>query len=95
MVVLNVYYSGEYVMDYVRELENTLLDKVKKEEGNVKYDFYQSISNPNEVLLLEVWSNQETMNQHQNSDNMIKIKELKQKYQLNTRIEKYMKEERQ
>ncbi|MCD7949889.1 MAG: antibiotic biosynthesis monooxygenase [Erysipelotrichaceae bacterium] len=95
MIVLNVFYSGEYVKDYVMEMENSLVDKVKEEEGNITYDFYQSVSNPNEVLLVEIWSNQETMNQHQISDNMIKIKELKQKYQLNTRIEKYIKEERQ
>ncbi|MCD7894682.1 MAG: antibiotic biosynthesis monooxygenase [Erysipelotrichaceae bacterium] len=92
MIVLNVYYSGENVKDYVREMEDDLASKVREENGNIKYDFYQSVNNSNEVLLVEIWSNQRTMDQHQISDNMIKIKALKQKYQLNTRIEKFEEE---
>ena len=66
-----------------QELLNILISIIepsRKEEGNIEYNLYLSIDNPNEIMFDELWSSKETFDKHYNSiqsqENRKKIKDM-------------------
>ena len=64
-------------------------DMVRNEEGNEKYEYFFPIDNQETVLLIDRWINQEALNLHHKSALMKKIAELRNKYELKMKVEKY------
>lgn len=50
-----------------------LADKTKKETGNISYAVYQSESNPNELILQEVYKDQDAVEAHKASEHYQRI----------------------
>lgn len=53
----------------------SLLSSARKEEGNMSYDLYSSNENPNEFLIDELWTNEESFNKHYESSKSQKDRE--------------------
>ena len=66
---------------FVRFLEDSgAASLVRAEDGCIRYDYYLSTSDPNEVLLFEEWESKEKQEIHMTQPHIALIKEAKEKY---------------
>lgn len=66
-----------------------IVDMVRNEESNEKYEYFFPLDNEETVLLIDRWKNQEALDLHYKSEMMKKISELHNKYKLKMKAEKY------
>lgn len=93
MVVLNVIYKGENdnTLKFVEEVKSSgLLEAIRNEQGNLQYEYYSSLDNPNSIILIEHWSNAYDLSRHSKGENIKKIGELKDKYNLVSEVKKFI-----
>lgn len=57
-----------------------IADEVRKENGCVRYDYYLSEKNPDEILLIEGWESKEHQQIHVEQPHMEKFKAFKGDY---------------
>jgi len=57
-----------------------IADEVRKENGCVRYDYYLSEKNPDEILLIEAWETKEHQQIHVEQPHMEKFKGFKNDY---------------
>lgn len=62
---------------------------IQAEAGNLRYEYYQSLDNPETVLLIDSWENQEAIDLHHASPMMATIAALREKYDLHMTVERY------
>ena len=60
--------------------EAGILEAVLAEDGCVKYDYYLSDKDPNELLLIEQWETKEHQQIHINQPHMATLREFKDDY---------------
>ena len=95
-MVVNIYYSGE--KGSARKFANEMIssgtvDAIRKEAGNIRYDYFLPIDDEETVLLIDSWENQESIDFHHQSPMMKKIAELRDKYNLHMKVERYQSED--
>ena len=66
-----------------------IVDEIRKEEGNLRYEYYLPVSGGNEVILIDSWADQNALDRHHALPLMKKISELRSKYDLHMEMEKY------
>lgn len=91
-IILHVYYKGadDNAAKFAEEMMNGGLQKeVKAEQGCIQYDYFKPADGSSGVLLLECWKDAEALAAHSVSPAMEKIRALKTKYALETKIERY------
>lgn len=71
---------------YERILAEGIDEASKNEAGNEKYDYYFSADNTNELLLLEVWKDDEAVQLHGQTKHFAALGELKKEYVTDTCI---------
>ena len=64
-------------------------NKVRKEEGNERYEYFFPMEDEETVMLIDKWKNQEALDLHHKSDMMKQIANLREKYSLRTKVEKF------
>ena len=62
---------------------------IRAEEGNLRYEYYQSLDDPETILLIDSWASQEAINAHHASPMMATIAALREKYDLHMTVERY------
>ena len=62
---------------------------IRAEAGNLRYEYYQSLDDPETVLLIDSWENQEAIDVHHASPMMVVIAALREKYDLHMTVERY------
>ena len=62
---------------------------IRAEAGNLRYEYYQSLDDPETVLLVDSWENQEAIDVHHASPMMATIAALREKYDLHMTVERY------
>ena len=65
-----------------------LPDTIRAEGGCLQYDYYLSIENADEILLMERWSSAEAQQTHLRQPHMAQVRELKEQYVDNTTLRK-------
>lgn len=96
-ITVNLYYTGKNgaAKEFVREMISSgTVQAIKEESGNLKYDYFIKIDEPDTVLLIDSWKSQEAIDTHHNSPMMKKIIELRDKYDLHMRVERYVTDEK-
>ncbi|MCR4863654.1 MAG: antibiotic biosynthesis monooxygenase [Bacteroidales bacterium] len=91
-ITMNLYYSGENgkVRKFVEEMiYSGTVDAIRAEEGNLRYDYFFSKDDPETVLLIDSWANQEALDAHHQTPMMGTISALREKYDLTMRAERY------
>lgn len=91
-LTINIYYTGQNgsAKAFVNEMiTKGIVDQVRNEKGNKRYDYFFPINDPETVLLIDCWENQETLDLHHKSLMMKQIAELREKYHLKMRVEQY------
>ena len=59
MITVNLYYKGTNgsARAFVEEMESSgIADAIRAEEGNLRYEYFQPIGDPETVLLIDSWS---------------------------------------
>lgn len=92
MIVLNVTYKCKPGMrEAFREaLRAEGLDVMcRREDGNFKYDYYMSTEDPDEMVLIENWRDEDALTVHKGQAHFARIGEVKNEYVITTDIKKY------
>ena len=93
MIVVNLYYTGTNgnARKFAEEMErNGTADKIRSEAGNIRYEYFFPMNNPETVLLIDAWESQEAIDVHHSSPMMQTIAALREKYDLHMRVERYV-----
>ncbi len=91
-LVMNLYYTGKdgSAKAFMEEMIGSgLVDQVRAQEGNLRYEYFHSVSEPETVLLIDEWVNQEALDIHHKSPMMKQIADLRDKYRLRLRVERF------
>ena len=92
-IVMNLYYTGENgnARRFAEEMERSgTAALIRQESGNERYAYFFPMDDPESVLLIDRWQNQKALDIHHKSDMMKKIAELRQKYNLKMKVERYI-----
>ena len=95
-ITVHIYYTGENgsAKAFVKEmLTSGLVDEIRKEKGNRRYEYFFSVEDEETVLLVDSWDNQEAIDLHHSSNIMDQIMELRVKYHLHMKVEHYFLDE--
>lgn len=63
---------------------------IRAEAGNLRYEYYLSLDDPETVLLIDSWENQQAIDAHHASPMMTTIAALREKYDLHMTAERYV-----
>ena len=91
-LIVNIYYTGENgsARKFANEMISSgIVDRVRSEEGNLRYEYFFPIDDSETVLLIDKWKDEEALDLHHKSEMMQEIAELRKKYNLKMKVEKY------
>lgn len=66
-----------------------ILDIIRAEEGCIRYDYFLSAADPDQILLVEEWTSEAMQQTHMQTQHMAKLAQIKEKYVDDTTVEKY------
>ena len=92
MITVNLRYTGKNgsARRFAEEMTaNGTVAKIRAETGNLRYAYYQSLDDPETILLIDSWENQEAIDLHHASPMMAVIAALREKYDLHMTVERY------
>ncbi len=95
-IVVNLYYTGKqgnakrFVQDMI---ENGIVDRIRAQEGNLRYEYFLPLDDPETVLLIDSWKDQESIDRHHASPMMAEIAKLRDQYDLHMRVERFTSQE--
>lgn len=95
-ITVNIYYSGTNgnARKFAEEMISTgIVDEIRAEEGNLKYEYFFPMSDSETVLLIDIWKDQPALDIHHKSPMMSKIISLREKYNLSMKVERYITDE--
>lgn len=90
---INIYYKGEN--DSAKKFANEMISKgiveeIRNKKGNLRYEYFEPLDDQDTILLIDSWEDQASLNRHHQSDTMKKIMDLRNKYDLHMKVEKYI-----
>ena len=91
-ITVNLRYTGTdgNAQKFAEEMISSgTVDAIRAEEGNLRYEYYQSLDNPETILLIDSWANQEAIDKHHATPMMDTIAKLREKYDLHMTVERY------
>ena len=92
-ITVNLRYSGTggNARAFAKEMMSSgTVDKIRAERGNLRYEYYASLDDPETVLLIDSWADQTAIDVHHASPMMATIATLREKYDLHMTVERYM-----
>ena len=95
-ITVNLRYTGKNVN--ARKFSEEMISggtvaAIRAEAGNLRYEYYQPLDDPETILLIDNWENQEAIDVHHASPMMATIAALREKYDLHMTVERYVSEE--
>ncbi|MCI5647819.1 MAG: putative quinol monooxygenase [Fusicatenibacter sp.] len=95
-ITINLYYTGRNgaARKFAGEMiASGTADRIRAEEGNERYEYFQPLDDPETILLIDQWRDQEALDIHHASPMMETIAALREKYDLHMRTERFQKED--
>lgn len=92
-ITVNLYYTGKdgAARAFAEEMEASgTADRIRAEEGNVGYRYFQPLDDPETVMLIDSWADQAALDAHHASPMMATIAELRDTYDLHMRAERFV-----
>ena len=93
MLTVNLRYTGENgaALAFAKEMTASgTVDSIRAEEGNIRYEYYISLDDPETVLLIDSWRDQAAIDAHHASPMMKTIASLREKYDLHMTAERFV-----
>lgn len=91
-ITVNLRYTGidGNARKFAEEMVSSgTVDTIRAEEGNLRYEYYQSLDDPETILLIDSWANQEAIDKHHATPMMDTIVRLREKHDLHMTVERY------
>ena len=93
MITLDLYYTGEPVAarDFAEEMtRRCVVEAIRAEDGNLRYEYYFPMEDPETVLLIDQWRDQAAIDAHHASPMMGEIAALRDRYDLHMTVERFV-----
>ena len=91
-ITVNICYTSTdgNVLRFAEEMTASgTVEAIRAEKGNLRYEYYQSLDDPETILLIDSWENQEAIDRHHATPMMATIAALREKYDLHMTVERY------
>lgn len=95
-IIVNIYYTGKggSARKFAEEMESSgTAAEIRKEEGNLRYEYFFPMADLETVLLIDSWKDQKAIDRHHASPMMERIAELRVKHDLHMKVERYVSDE--
>ena len=92
-ITINIYYTGQNgsARRFVGEMVSSgTAAQIRAEAGNLRYDYFFPMDDPETVLLIDSWADQNALDVHHASPMMAQIAALRDKYDLHMKVERYL-----
>lgn len=92
-ITVNIYYSGKNgnAVKFAKEMISSgIVEEIRNEKGNLRYDYFLPIDDSETVLLIDSWQDQTALDIHHALPLMGKISALRDKYDLHMKVERYL-----
>ena len=89
-ITVNLYYKGVNgnARKFMEEMEKSgTADAIRAEKGNLRYNYFFPANDPETLLLIDSWENQEAIDAHHASPMMTALRD---KYDLHMTVERYL-----
>ena len=96
MITVNLYYRGRdgAARKFAGEMESSgIASSIRAEEGNLRYQYFQPLDDPETLLLIDSWTDQGAIDAHHASPMMAQLAALREKYDLHMTVERYVSED--
>lgn len=93
MITVHLYYkgSGGSARLFAGEMERSgIAGAIRKEPGNLRYQYFQPLDDPETVLLIDSWADQAALDAHHASPMMAQLAYLREKYDLHMTAERFV-----
>ena len=93
MITVNLYYTGENgsARAFAEEMVRAgVVDAIRAEDGNLRYEYFYPMDDPETVLLIDQWRDQAAIDAHHASPMMAEIAALRDKYHLHMKAERFV-----
>ena len=93
MITVNLYYTGTggSARAFAEEMvQSGTVAAIRAEDGNVRYEYYFPMDDPETVLLIDQWRDQAAIDVHHASPMMAQIAALREKYDLHMSVERFV-----
>ena len=91
MITVNLRYTGKNgnARKFAEEMTaGGTVAAIRAETGNLRYEYYQSLDDPETILLIDSWADQAAIDAHHASPMMATIAALREKYDLHMTVER-------
>ena len=91
-ITVHLYYTGRdgSARRFAEEMmASGLVEAIRAEEGNERYEYYLPMEDPETVLLIDRWRDQAALDFHHKSPMMQQIAALREKHKLRLRVERF------
>ena len=92
-ITVNIYYSGinGNARKFAEEMVSSgVVKDIRAENGNLRYEYFYPMEDEETVLLIDSWNDQQAIDVHHASPMMAKIMDLREKYDLHMKVERYV-----
>ena len=92
-ITVNLRYTGKdgAARKFAEEMTTSgTLAAIRAEDGNLRYEYYQPLDDPETILLIDSWENQTAIDAHHASSMMATIAALREKYDLHMTVERFV-----
>lgn len=90
-ITIHLFYTGtdDAAQRFAKEMTTSgTVEAVRNTQGNLRYEYFQSINDPHTILLVDSWEDQSALDAHHESPLMQKITQLRDKYDLHMHVER-------
>ena len=92
-ITVNLRYTGKNgaARKFAEEMTTGgVVADIRAEAGNLRYEYYQPLDDPETILLIDSWENQAAIDAHHASPMMATIAALREQYDLHMTVERYV-----
>lgn len=94
-LMIHIFYTGRNgaARQFAEEmLASGTVDKIRAEEGNLRYAYFFPAGDTETLLLIDEWRDQAALDTHHKSEMMKTIASLREKYKLKMKVERFIRE---
>lgn len=95
-ITVNLYYTGinGSARRFAEEMVSSgVVARIRAEAGNLRYEYFFPMDDPETVLLIDSWADQQAIDAHHASPMMAELAALRDKYDLHMKVERYRSDE--
>ena len=95
MITIHLFYQGTHgsARAFAEEMEvSGIAANIRREPGNLRYQYFQPLDDPETILLVDSWADQAAIDAHHASPMMAALAALREKYDLHMTAERFISE---